>query len=696
MPLVPSEVFAGYTIVRMLGSGGMGEVYLAEHPRLPRQDALKILGTDVSANEEYRQRFVREADLAAKLWHPNIVRVNDRGEFDGQLWISMDYIEGTDAARQMQNRYPAGMPAGEVAEIVSAVASALDYAHQRGVLHRDVKPANILLATPEDDERRILLGDFGIARNVGDISGLTATNMTMGTLPYAAPEQLMDGPMDGRADQYALAATAYHLLTGSPLFPLSNPAAVISRHLNAPPPTLAGRHPELAALDPVLARALAKKPANRFARCTDFARAFAAALQPGVHAAAAAPTMQVPAGHSRPRWPIAVGAIAVILLIGAIVFVVRPWRHDRATDGTTATPTSATPSVTSSITFDGMRDFVTAYYRDLPAHPNDAWTKLDAHCQNQTGLRQYLDFWATIQSVTLVSVSPRDATSVIARLTYVRRDGHTDTEDRWFKMALVNGALLLDESQRNGAVPTAESTTTAPTLPSAGAVPASSIDTLLPTAAEISKLLGITVTNNTADSSGALKMDTSSYGTADHSAQVKPPSCVGVAFTAEHNVYGDTGFQAIKTQSFSTGYGSSEGAKGPESLEQTVAVFPSADLAQKFLTSSQTQWNTCANSEVDVVLGFENGRGFRLGSVQREGNVITVSMASNGALSGPHACQQALGARENVVVQARSCNGIEQSTATNYDPVRGWPTDPKWASDDAARLANAMLDKVRP
>jgi hypothetical protein len=112
-----------------------------------------------------------------------------------------------------------------------------------------------------------------------------------------------------------------------------------------------------------------------------------------------------------------------------------------------------------------MRDFVTAYYRDLPDHPNDAWTKLDTRCQNQTGYQQFLDFWATIQTVTLVSVIPRDATSVTARLTYVRRDGQSNTEDRWFKMALVNGALLLDESQRNGAVPNTQSTTASPTPP---------------------------------------------------------------------------------------------------------------------------------------------------------------------------------------------------------------------------------------
>jgi serine/threonine protein kinase len=150
MPLGPGEPFGGYTIVRLLGSGGMGEVYLAEHPRLPRRDALKILSADVSADPDFRARFNREADLAATLFHPHIVGVHDRGEFDGQLWIAMDYVEGTDAGQLMRDQYPAGMPARDVCAIVTAVAGALDYAHQRGLLHRDVKPANILLANPED------------------------------------------------------------------------------------------------------------------------------------------------------------------------------------------------------------------------------------------------------------------------------------------------------------------------------------------------------------------------------------------------------------------------------------------------------------------------------------------------------------------------------------------------------------------
>ncbi len=188
MPLRDGELFAGYRILRLLGSGGMGEVYLAEHPRLPRRDAVKVLPAEMSANAEFRARFLREADLAATLYHPHIVGVHDRGEFEGQLWISMDYIDGTDANRLVGERYPSGLPWPELVDIVSAVADALDYAHDRGLLHRDVKPANILLTAPETRHQRILLADFGIARSFIDTSGVTRTNTALGTVSYAAPE----------------------------------------------------------------------------------------------------------------------------------------------------------------------------------------------------------------------------------------------------------------------------------------------------------------------------------------------------------------------------------------------------------------------------------------------------------------------------------------------------------------------------
>jgi serine/threonine-protein kinase len=354
MPLADGATFAGYTIVRLLGAGGMGEVYLAQHPRLPRRDALKVLPASVSADSEYRERFDREADIAATLWHPHIVGVHDRGEFDGQLWISMDYVEGTDAARLLRESYPDGMAKDEVAEIISAVADALDYAHQRNLLHRDVKPANILLAKPESSDQRILLADFGIARWANDISGLTATNMTVGTVSYAAPEQLMGERLDGRADQYALAATAFHLLTGSPPFQHSNPAVVISQHLSAAPPTIGDQRPELAGLDPVLAKALAKSPADRFERCADFARALSHQLGSGAPAEVGTSLAAAVAHPKSPRPSlmragVIVPAILAVLLLAAIVVAVfeagRADNEDRPAAAPTTT-SSPTPTVT--------------------------------------------------------------------------------------------------------------------------------------------------------------------------------------------------------------------------------------------------------------------------------------------------------------------------------------------------------------
>ena len=274
------------------------------------------------------------------------------------------------------------MPVEEVGRIVTAVASALDYAHKQGLLHRDVKPANIMMTNLDDEgEQRILLTDFGIARNVNDISGLTKTNMTVGTVAYSSPEQLLGEDIDGRADQYSLAATAFHLLTGSQLFPNSNPAVVISHHLNVPPPALADSRPSLTKLDPVLAIGLAKRPEDRFKRCSDFAHALNEQIDSAGAPTQAAPTSQAPVRSGAPgvdavsprddpgdtnvgkarRIAIATAGVVVILTAG-LFSVWRPWERQapprpRGSPGsttsmaqvppqtTTAEPTSATPIV---------------------------------------------------------------------------------------------------------------------------------------------------------------------------------------------------------------------------------------------------------------------------------------------------------------------------------------------------------------
>ena len=370
MPLVEGQEIAGYTIVRSLGAGGMGEVFLAKHPRLPRYDALKVLSATVCADSEYRERFNREADIAATLWHQHIVEVHDRGDVDGQLWISMDYVDGTDAHHLLAESYPDGMPPDDVVRIITAVAEALDYAHERGLLHRDVKPANILLANHGTTNERIMLADFGIARRIGDAAttNLTATNMTVGTVAYAAPEQLMGEKIDGRADQYALAATAFQLLTGTPPFQHENPAVVISQHLTGDIPAIGARRPELSNLGPAFEKALAKKPKHRFDKCVDFARALAhrtdatiSGSGPVWHTGGGAkipqsePTMSAQSAAtgasgprharaqaaSRRRWVLPAAMAVVLIALAAGAFVVFDRGRDRPAEAKAPTTTSA-------------------------------------------------------------------------------------------------------------------------------------------------------------------------------------------------------------------------------------------------------------------------------------------------------------------------------------------------------------------
>ncbi|MFD8098543.1 serine/threonine-protein kinase [Nocardia fluminea] len=284
-------VFAGYRIDRLLGRGGMGTVYLAAHPRLPRRVALKLLDRELYSDDEVRGRFEREADVSAHLDHPGIVSVLDRGVEDGLMWISMQYVDGRDASAFRGEPLAPARAVG----IIAQTAEALDYAHDRGVLHRDVKPANILLG-PSRSGDRVLLTDFGIARLRGDARQLTRTGAFLATLAYASPEQLSGAPVDHRSDQYSLGCTLFTLLTGESPFPADNPGAVVAAHLTKPVPrasAVVGAVPS--GIDAVIARAMAKEPDERFDSCEEFARAAAAAL---VDAGSAS---QVPAGSPSTR-----------------------------------------------------------------------------------------------------------------------------------------------------------------------------------------------------------------------------------------------------------------------------------------------------------------------------------------------------------------------------------------------------------
>ncbi|WP_328397806.1 serine/threonine-protein kinase [Nocardia sp. NBC_00416] len=270
------DVFAGFTIERLLGEGGMGAVYLARHPRLGKQTALKLLKPELFADAAIRTRFEREADLAAALDHPGIVTVYDRGAEGDHLWMCMQYIDGADAGTVNA----LALPPEKAVQIIDGVADALDYAHGMGVLHRDVKPSNILLARANPGQgERVFLTDFGLARLRAETVRLTQTGMFTATLAFASPEQMTGGDMDGRSDQYSLACALYWLLTGMAPFDSPNPADIIHGNLQLAPPPLAVKRPGLPpGLDPVLAKAMAKHPGHRYRTCLEFAAAAAQAL----------------------------------------------------------------------------------------------------------------------------------------------------------------------------------------------------------------------------------------------------------------------------------------------------------------------------------------------------------------------------------------------------------------------------------
>ncbi|HEY5878873.1 MAG TPA: serine/threonine-protein kinase [Nakamurella sp.] len=342
MLLRPGDVFAGYTVERELGAGGMGSVYLVRHPRLPRHDALKLLNAELSTDPTFVKRFEREAELAAQLDHPNIVPVHDCGVFDGQLWISMRYVDGTNAEHALRET-PGGMPPERAVRIVAKIASALDYAHRHLLLHRDVKPANILLCAADDEEQeqeRVFLSDFGVAKPIGGGPAVTATGDVLGTLDYSAPEQIRGLALDTRSDIYALGCVLYKLLTGSVPYPGDTPAARVYGHLDGAPPRPSTRVPSLpAALDTVVVTAMAKKPDDRYPTGRAMAMASRAALTGGVDPAgeAGGVTTRIGTHRAGPATPDVTESLPGLSGAWSLSALGGPWRFARGR----ATPTGA-------------------------------------------------------------------------------------------------------------------------------------------------------------------------------------------------------------------------------------------------------------------------------------------------------------------------------------------------------------------
>jgi hypothetical protein len=277
--LAEGDEFAGYRIERRLGRGGMGILYLALEPGLQRRVALKLIAPEAAEEEVFARRFAEESRIAASIEHPNVVPIYAAGEQDGVAWIAMRYVSGSDLGRRLARE--GRLEPARAVPLIAQIGNGLDAIHAAGLVHRDVKPANVLLSGEEGAEHAYIT-DFGVARNLATRSGLTQTGRFVGTIDYVAPEQISGGEIDARVDVYALGCLLYKLLTGQVPFPREGEAARLYAHLNDPPPAPSIHAPGVSmALDDVVARAMSKQAGDRYPSAGDLGRAAEAALGGG-------------------------------------------------------------------------------------------------------------------------------------------------------------------------------------------------------------------------------------------------------------------------------------------------------------------------------------------------------------------------------------------------------------------------------
>jgi serine/threonine protein kinase len=692
---VDGTPFGRYRLIRLLGRGGMGEVWRAHDTSTNRIVAIKLLPPHLAQDDTFVTRFRREAEAAAQLNSPHIIPIHDYGEIDGRLYVNMRLIEGRDLQQVLAD---GPIDPARAVRIIEQVAKALQAAHKIGLVHRDVKPSNILL----DKDDFAYLIDFGIARATED-TRLTGTGSVIGSWPYMSPERLRAGQVDARSDIYALACVLHQCLTGQLPFPGDSPEQVAAAHMLTPPPKPSTQQPGVPnGFDDVIARGMAKDPDRRYGTALELAGAAhkALALAAGadtMHAetpphAKQAPTAdtadtlfgnfgdfvrQTPpskpakpatppskpaepatpahsadirsgatdVGGHRSRWPTTAGAIVVILLLSAVAFILRPWQHNGPTNGPTSTPTSVAPSMT----YPAMRDFVTAYYNDLPSHPDDAWAKIDTVGKNETGYEKFSEFWRTIQSVTVVSVSPRDATSVIARLRYVRRTGQSDTEDRWLRMALVNGVIMLEESGRIGTVneaPTTSTTTTSTTTSTTTIAPPRppfaerDLEGLLLSPDQINTAMGAT---------GLTVSSTTSARGYDDSAIMPDKACLPMSSPVQSTVLAGSGWSALRGQALQQ----PPGDTWTLAVKQDVVLFSSAHDADAFFTASAQSWPACSNRQYTYTEAGKPDQLWTVGPVSNTNG--TLSATKTQVLGEGWTCQRALTVAKAVAIDVEAC-----------------------------------------
>lgn len=313
MSLAVGAVLGPYRIVEVVGHGGMATVYKAYHEALSRHVAIKVLTVSLAVDESFRERFRTEAVTVANLRHPSILQVFDIGEEDGVRYLVMEFVEGTTLGAKLGHPWPPQ----EVVRTLTPIADALDYAHSRGILHRDVKPSNVLL----DRDGKAILADFGLARIATDTVGLTRTGVLVGTPEYMAPEQAAGQNATAAADRYSLAVVAYEMLFGHVPFRSETPVATLLAHLHRPLPLDVESARLSAALVRVLRKALSKKPEDRHGTATEFVEAMRAAVSE-TSATLPIPTAEIPVPPVMHQAVDRPAPWSLVLLVASIVLAI--------------------------------------------------------------------------------------------------------------------------------------------------------------------------------------------------------------------------------------------------------------------------------------------------------------------------------------------------------------------------------------
>ena len=443
--LAPGDQVAGYRIESVAGRGGMGVVYRAIDVNLDRAVALKLISDELAQDDSFRVRFKRESRLAASIRHPNVITVFQAGEEDGNLFIAMDYIEGTDLKALIASR--GVLDPHAAAHVVWQVGQALDAAHAKTLVHRDVKPANVLMAG-HGGEPHAYLTDFGLTKNVGSETGMTKTGVVVGTIDYMAPEQVAGGPVDARVDIYSLGCVLWEALTGTVPYERDSAVAKMYAHAHEPPPSLSDARPGLPpALDGVVARAMAKAPEDRYLSAGDLGEAALAAVEgraielsersvavgaaapghPTVAAPPARPALSEPNGSRRQsRRLLGTGAAVAALAVALVLLLSGGGDGGGSGSGGNSKPLSK--DAYQDAVVDASQDLTRAFVTVSPTLPDDLSDPAEGQqaARGLTKLRNTIDhFVDRLEAID----APADIRSVHAQLIGAVKQMRSDVAD---------------------------------------------------------------------------------------------------------------------------------------------------------------------------------------------------------------------------------------------------------------------------